>query len=616
MNKKLLLAVSVMVAILAIMLFMARSECKEFILTDEEGDSAFVEFPYSAKSLKEDKVHIYELKGKIHLGIFSPRYYRIIPDDKILSLTINGKEVSLASIPENQKSDYRRGFTINLSKYLQSGENSIEIKFEDGGGRMGIKVQPFLRDARSIVILLIAFLVLISFLFLISRKINLPKRYSFIIFLAIVIRILYLSVTDYNTRGHDVHLHLEYVKYFVDNWSFPPLEKATGGAFFHPPFYYISAALIYSAVSYVTNHNTGVIYFVLQIFSLLLSIGFVYYGIKTTRLIFACFVKKDSSILQKILPWVSCLLIAFWPSGIIHSTRISNDPLLYFSFAAALYFWISLYLRRKNNHLIWATLYTTIAILTKLNGALLIPMAMVLFLLKGISGHIYFSRKIVLSSIFASLIMLAALGTTMYSGIALKHQGKRDHIYLTNFGGLLIVGKNLDNLVWLDLKTFVTEPFISPFEDKYGRQYFPNYIGKTALFGEWAYKGATIHNIAVAMSILALAMFIISIIFLFKIPIKDLKILLPILLISIFLLCGVTHTRITFPVNIDFRYILPIIIPFFIFYNYGINLSLLNGKKRFAISAMFLELLFCFFSALFILQLWLYNVDSWIIGAP
>jgi 4-amino-4-deoxy-L-arabinose transferase-like glycosyltransferase len=616
MNKKLLLAVFVQAAILVAMLLTSKIKYEDFALIDEEGNSTFVEFPYSVKSLKEDRIYIYELRGKVHLGIFSPRYYRIIPDDKILSLTINGKEVSLDSIPENQKRDYRKGFVINLSKYLQNGENNVKIKFEDGGGHMGIKVQLFLRDARSIAISLVSFLTMISFLFLISRKIGLPKRYSTILFLAIAIRIIYMFVTDYNTRGHDVYSHIEYIKYFVENWSFPPLEKATGGAFFHPPLYYIFAALIYSPISYFTNNNTGIIYFALQIFSLLASIGFVYFGIKTTRLIFACFVKKDSSILQKILPWVSCLLIAFWPSGIIHSTRISNDPLLYFSFAAAMYFWISLYLRGKNIHLIWATIYTTIAILTKLNGALLIPMAMVLFLLKGISGRIYFSRKIVLSSIFASLIILASLGVTMYPGIALKSQGKRDHIYLTNFGGMLIVGKNLENLVFLDVKTFITEPFISPFEDKYGRQYFPNYIGKTALFGEWSYKDVTMHNIATAMSILALAMFIISLIFLFKIPIKDLKFLLPILLISIFLLCGVTHTRITFPVNIDFRYILPIIIPFFIFYNYGINLSLLNGKKRFAVSAMFLELLFCLLSALFILQLWLYNVESWIIGAP
>jgi hypothetical protein len=613
MNKKLLLAILVLAAMLAAMLLMSKIKCENFVLTDEEGNSTFVEFPYTAKSIKEGKTFKYELEGKVHLNLFSSRYYRIIPDDKILSLTINKKEIPLASIPESQKRDYNKGFTINLSKYLQNGENNIKIEFEDYGNHLGIKAIPLLRDTRGIVISLIFYLLLLSFLFFISRKICLPKRYSVILFLAIVIRILYLSVTDYNVREHDMRSHVEYIKYFVENKSLPPLEKAESGAFFHPPLYYISSALIYSTISYFTNNNTGAIYFVLQIFSLLLSIGFVYFGIKTTRLIFACFVKNNSSILQKILPWVSCLLIAFWPSGIIHSTRISNDPLLYFSFSAAMYFWISLYLRGKNIHLVWATFYTVIAILTKLNGALLIPMAIVLFLLKGILGHIYFSRKIVLSSIFASLITLVALGAAMYPGIALKSEGKRDHIYITNFGGLLIVGKNLENLVWLDIKTFVTEPFTSPFEDKYGRQYFPNYIGKTALFGEWAYKDVTMHNIATAMSILALTMFIISIIFLFKIPIKDLKFLLPLLLISILLLCGVTHTRVTFPVNIDFRYILPIIIPFFIFYNYGINLSFLNGKKRFAASAMFLELLFCFLSAWFILQLWFYNVDSWVI---
>jgi hypothetical protein len=199
------------------------------------------------------------------------------------------------------------------------------------------------------------------------------------------------------------------------------------------------------------------------------------------------------------------------------------------------------------------------------------------------------------------LFAIAALGFAMYPGIALKMQDKRSHIYITNMHGDLVVGNKAENILWLDVKTFVNEPFTSPFLDKYGRQYFPNYLGKTALFGEWGFEGAAMHNIAVLISIVSLAMFAIFIIFLFKIPIKDIKILLPILLISFFFLCGVAHTRITFPVNIDFRYILPIIIPFSIFYNYGINLSLLNGKKRLAVSAMFLELLFCLLSFMFII---------------
>jgi len=613
MNKKLLLIICVLAAMLAAMLLMSKIKCENFVLTDEAGSNSFVDFPYFVKSLKEGGTYKYELKGKVHLNFFSPRYYRIIPDDKILLITINGKEVSLASIPEGKKRDVRKGFTINLSEYLRSGENSVEMKFEDYGGYMGIKFEPLLRDARGIVFSLLSFTLLLFFLFLVSKKIRLPKRYSFILFLAIVIRILYLSVTDYNVRDHDIYAHLEYIKYFVENKSFPPIEKAMSGAFFHPPLYYLSAALVYSGTSYLTNNNTAIIYFVLQICSLLASICFVYFGIKETRLIFAHFVKKDSILLQRILPWLSCLLIALWPSGVIHSTRISNDSLLYFFFAAALYGWTGLYMRGKNRYLFMATFFTVAAILTKLNGALLIPMAILLFSLKGISGLISFSRGNFIKGFLASLVIAIALGAAMYPGIALKLSGKRAHIYITNMGGALIVGNNLENLLWLDVKTFVNEPFISPFEDKYGRQFFPNYMGKTALFGEWEYKGVAIHNIAVAISVFALIMFAFFIIFLFKVPLKDLKILLPILSISFFLLCGVTHTRVTFPVNIDFRYILPILIPFSIFYNYGINLLFNEGKRRFAISAMLLEVLFCLFSVLFILEIFLNFTESWVI---
>lgn len=435
---------------------------------------------------------------------------------------------------------------------------------------------------------------------------HLPKRYSFILFLAIIIRILYLAVTDFDTRAHDTWEHIEFTKYFVENWSLPPIKNATNGAFFHPPLYYFSTALLYSGVSYITNNNTDSIYFSLQIFSLLASIGFVFFGIKATRLIFACFVKKESMLLQKILPWICCLLIALWPSGVIHSVRLGNDPLLYFLFSAALYFWICLYLRGKNKHLFLAAFFTATAILTKVNAALLIPMAIILFLLKAISGHISFSRETIKNTIIASIIITAALGFATYPGIKLKLSGERETLYVDNINNVssaLQVGNKLENLLWLDIKTFVTEPFTSPWEDKYGRQYFPNYLGKTGLFGEWRYGGVAMHNIAVAISIIALAMVIISIIFLFRIPIKDLQILLPILLISLFLLCGIAYMRTTFPVNIDFRYILPIIIPFAIFYNYGINLSLLCGKKRLAVSAILLELLFCLFSTLFIVEL-------------
>jgi hypothetical protein len=606
MNKKLLLAIFVQAAILVTILLMSKVKYEDFVLTNAEGNSKLVEFPYSAKALKEGGTYIYELKGKVHLKTFSSRNYRIIPDDRIISLVINGKEVSLASIPESQKRDYNMGFIINLSKYLQTGENSIEIKFEDSGGLMGIKMQPSLGEARNIVFYLFSFSFLVSILFAFSRKIFLPKRYSFILLMAIAIRIVYLSATDFDTRAHDTYEHLEYIQHFVKNWSLPTIDKATGGAFFHPPLYYFSSALIYSGVSFLTDNNTGFIYFSLQIFSLLASIGFVFFGIKEARLIFACFIKRDSSILQKILPWMCCLLIALWPSGIIHSVRIGNDPLFYFFFAAASYSWTSLYLRGKAKYLLMAAIFTTFAILTKVNAILLLPVVIILFLSKAIVGNLSFSKKNLKGGLLVSLAIVIALGFATYPGIKLKFSGERETFYVDNINNVssaLRVGNNLENLLWLDIKTFVTKPFTSPWEDEYGRQYFPNYLGKTALFGEWRYRKIAMHNIAVAISIIALAMAAISIISLFKTPLKNIGILLPVLCTSFFLLCGITYMRVTFPVNIDFRYILPIIIPFSIFYNYGINLLLNEGKQRFAVSAIFLELLFCFLSVLFILQL-------------
>jgi len=606
MNKKLLLISLVLAAILIVAFLASKVKYEDFVLTDEFGENLAVDLPYSAKSPNNDRSYKYELTGKIHLNVFSSRYYRIIPDDKITSLAINGKNVSLASVPERKKSDYSSGFVINLSKYLHNGENIINVKFEDGGGLMGMKIQPQLKDLRGFVIYVFLFAFLLFFLFAFSKKIQLPKRYIFILCLAIIIRILYLSVTDSYTRPHDIGAHLQYIQYFVKNWSLPPIEKAVGGAFFHPPLYYFSAALIYSGTSYITNGNTNSIHWALQIFSLCMSIGFIFFGFKTTRLIFAHFVKKDSIILQRILPWICCLLIAMWPSGIVHSVRIGNDPLFYFFFAAALYGWTILYLRGKKRHIFMATFFTSAAILTKVNAILLLPVVVILFLAKVITGNASFSRENLKNTFFVSLAIIIALGFATYPGIKLKFSGERETFYVSNINNVSHanrVGNNLENLIWLDIKTFATEPFTSPFKDKYGRQYFPNYLGKTALFGEWMYDGTAMHNIAVAISVIALAMFAISIIFLFKVPLNNIGILLPILCTSLFLLCGIWYMRTTFPVNIDFRYILPIIIPFSIFYNYGIHSLLSNGKWRFAVSAIFLELLFCLLSVAFIMEI-------------
>jgi len=606
MNKKLLIVSLVLAVMLIVALLTSKVKYEDFVLTNELGQNLVVDFPYNVQSQRNDRTYEYKLNGKMHLNIFSPRSYRIIPDDKILSLTINGNDVPLEHIPDNKKKDWRNGFTMNLSEYLHNGENYIEIKFEDLGGLMGIKMQSLSRDIRNVFfyLLLLSFLSFILFAF--AKKMNLPKKYLCIFFLAIVIRILYLSVTNFDTRAHDTWEHIEYTKYFVDNWSLPPVEKASGSAFFHPPLYYFITALIYSGVSYLTNNNTDSIYFALQIYSLLASIGFVFFGIKTTRIVFAHFVKRESLLLQKVLPWFCCLLIALWPSGIIHSVRIGNDPQLYFLFAAALYYWTNLYLRGKNRNLFKAVFFTAAAIVTKINSALLIPMIIIIFLLKAFSGHISFSRETIKNVFLASIIIIASLGFAMYPGITLKLKGDRETLYVDNINNVssaLQVGNKLENFIWLDIKTFVNEPFTSPWEDKYGRQYFPNYLGKTGLFGEWMYRGTAMHNIAVAISILALAMVFLSVVFLFRMPLKDLAILLPMVLTALFLLGGITYMRATFPVNIDFRYILPIIIPFSIFYNYGINLSLVNGKKRMAISAIFLELFFCLFSILFILGL-------------
>jgi len=123
-----------------------------------------------------------------------------------------------------------------------------------------------------------------------------------------------------------------------------------------------------------------------------------------------------------------------------------------------------------------------------------------------------------------------------------------------------IVGNRAGNYLWFDAKTFVVEPFTDPYDDRFGRQFFWNYLGKTGLYGEFNYRPVLSRNAASCGSFLVICLFVYSLAGLSFMKKKEFEFTLVPLLSGVFLLGGVTYMRMTFPANIDFRYVLPILI--------------------------------------------------------
>ncbi|AQT59181.1 hypothetical protein [Cellvibrio sp. PSBB023] len=618
----------------------------DFSITTPSGNTSKIDFPVHKQSQESG---IYKLEGIAYKNSISSTKLQIIPDDEISSLSINNNLVDISHIPESGRRDYRNGFILDLKDHLKNGENKIEIIFSDTGGMMGINLKSLY--AENLNKLMIALMGLtISLLIL---KARLSFAFKILLIAALFIRLFYFSITPPDTRTHDQEEHLEYSEYLAVHWLPPALEKATDGAYFHPPLYYYTGAIVLKitrAFGPISNQEAQRIQ---QLLCLAYSMGFVYFGLllikqflnithsppassvplqatiasvpvrrskeygkhlnskfiqllsankKPEPALSSCAATKTWAITEQHLFIVIGAMFVLWPSSVIHSVRIGNDPLLYFLFAAGTYYIARWFSSDGKRDLLIASILTALTTLTKANGEILIAVIGVIGLAKMIKSRewVYYLKL----AIVPGLIVLLSLAITVGPGLLLKLQGKRDQLYIDNINNVssaLRVGNAAQNFVWFDMKTFITEPFTSPWEDEKGRQYFMNYQGKTGLFGEFGYSSMLAKNAAVISSLLAVLMSTYILFGLYHMQREEFKRQTVILLTGLLLVAGVTYMRMTFPVNIDFRYILPILIPYCILYASSITNFHRIGAVRLANIGLLIAIIFIISNFFFIL---------------
>ncbi|HSC67162.1 MAG TPA: hypothetical protein VLC79_05710 [Cellvibrio sp.] len=604
-----------------------------FTLTTPSGATKAINFPGFMESPEGG---IYRLSGTLTMGKFSSTLLRIIPDDEILALKINQRQVDLSIISPNERKDYSRGFTYELNSFLQPGDNQVEILYSDQGGLMGIVIAAEAGKNTSRLIYLLGTLMalIVAVKFLRHFKFSTPIKVLFIG--ALLIRLVYFSVTTADIREHDLGDHIGYTEYLTQHWMPPPIDYAVGGAFFHPPLYYYTGALVYKATQLAGANNKVILYRVQQVLVLIYSMGFVLFGLMILQELLNLYRKPVTksndvapltllelkeqpqepqlgliarlckSFKEEKVFWIIGALFAFWPVAIIHSVRLGNDPLLYFLFTASLYFITRWYRLDKKRDLMIASLIGAAAILTKANGEILVAVLGVIGLYKMLSTKqwvTYFKMAIA-----PCLIMLLAVAITVGPGLILKMQGKRDKLYIDNIDGLSqanLVGNTASNYFWFDAKVFITEPYTDPYDDRMGRQYFWNYLGKTGLFGEFKYPALLNKNTAVICSFLAVLMFIYMLYGIYRMIKEDFKRMAPVLLSGFFLWAGVTYMRMTFPANIDFRYIVPIILTFCALYGVSILRFQQQGSVRLANIGITMSGLFSLTALIFIWGIYL-----------
>lgn len=479
-------------------IFMAGQFALTSISPDQESTNAsMVWLPYMASSTA-DKEHVYN--GKVLYSKFGNTRFQFIPDDNLRSIAINGQKVDLSSINTGQLRDWSRGFIIDLAQYLTNGENSIQVDvLDEGAGQFGLTVNSapyFWAQLPTIALYILLMAAVLALFFFVFRKLNFGRVPSAILLLSIFVHLIFLANVKFSEYTYDLREggtgHLNYIEYIVDNGALPSPD---GWSYYHPPLYYLTAALVYKIADMADIQS---VYKVVQGLSLLYFIGFLVFAFLIVRRYI-----KNPLILNAVIA-----ILAFWPAGFIHSIRIGNDIGFIFFYTAALYFINEWYLNGKSKLLYWGSALSALAILTKVNGILLagiIGIVILVRLFQDKDKWLWARRGILALAIcFAGYF----LGSVDNYNHVLK-QGRKDWVFagFLNISpadpSLYCVNRPI-NYVYFDVFTFIGQPYISTRGDMGMRQYFWNFLYKTSLFGEFSFNSPFHRITATAISVLFL----------------------------------------------------------------------------------------------------------------
>lgn len=506
----------------------------------------------------------YLFTGTVNHHWYSQNKVTIIPDDCLNSVEVNNILIDLTYIPESSRCNIENGFILNLGSYLTNGKNQIKFKLLDYGGAYKIFVRPTIADPIYLFLFILLVNCIIILFLQVLKYFQVTGIIAFILVGGLLIRIIYLSYTDYFIRSHDIGGHLDYIQYLTNNYSLPHPDQCW--ECHNQPLYYILAALISKICQFLSINNDDSIYQILQWISLFIFMGFLVTIVRLYQKIFT----------QHYLFLIASILLVYSPSVIVHSVRISNDILFYFFYALSFYF-VCLWWRYEDNfHYFSASLFALLCIFTKTNGIIIVVLIFSCLFIKSIIQKKKPNLKLIIASILTFFIICFI---TFYQPIYYPSDGSwvvRTSVGLNN---ALIIENKAYKLIYFDLQSFLMYPNINPWIDEGGRQYFLNYLLKTSLFGEFSIKNKVNINLAFYLSLSLLVILIYSVYGALKTNKKETIKLIPFWLnfwLSLFALIYFRHSfHQVFACNQDFRLILPISISPIVFY----VIALKNNSK-------------------------------------
>lgn len=481
-----------------------------------------------------------------HGSPLGPTLFAVQPDDCLQTLIIDGNPEGDSALPY---CDYAKPMTVRLQALRQSGV-PVEAQITNGGGDALFSLEPASGDPAVFLPLVTLALWLFALTLVVLRKKRAPAwawHVTVVILLGIVIRFVYVLRTPHWIRGHDTDGHIEYIRHLVTNLTLPPPDG--GWEFWQPPLYYAVGALWWGMGSLFGFDDK----------TQLQSLQWMAFLFSVVTLLIALWIGTTALKRRELLAlWMAPF--ALLPSLVFLSARINNDVLV----VPLTLLCIGLLLRwLKEPRLgVWllAAFVAGLAILTKNTSLLLLPLAFFLLLLRKWER---FWHPVSHLAIAAVVIALTAGWFSIYR---ITHNAEQRFL-IGNQGTLnsgLAVPNAPDAFLTFNPVAVVARPFNNAWSDEARRQYFFEYLYRSAFFGEFD-LGNTYKIVASWLTLSGLSLLTLCIIGAVQLHYHGKKReWWPYAIMTVVFLAGHTAFRIRYPFSSsqDFRYSLPLLVPF------------------------------------------------------
>jgi len=557
-----------LLAVVYLIVISARLDFLNLKIIRNDNKEEAIKLPYSSNDIQPNENFLisFDLFVKNKSAMLN-----ITPDDCIQEIFINEKKFPLDGI-KNLCSSLGNGLNFDFSKYVQEGLNHFEVRIvKSFGGPGGLRIEIPLTGLKNLLLMHYIFtLLLLISAALILRKFKFRFTAVFIILLGILARLILYTYTGPMQNAYDHYAHLEYVRIISEEKRLPKNNECF--QCYQPASYYVAFAVIKNIAD---RYNPSLSDRILQQGSLLLSFACVALGV---ALILNLFGNRKEA-------YLAALVSVLWPGFVIAAPRIGNDNLFYFGALFCMLFAQRYWRTHRNLDMLLASIGASIALIAKNNGYIILAAWIIIWIFNSVRFLKIGSLRMVLISAF---IILLSLGLSSHRMIVDVYEGKHTKL-VPNIGGLpdgLKVKGTLGSYLYFDLKEHLIEPYVDPFNDIGGRQYFWNYAIKTSLFGDFKLWTSNIGNaLATALNALALLIFLLALWSIIHIKFKD----FPPMIFTAFLFAALISYRVIYPYscNNDFRFIFPVLFPLVYFSVCGTQILQHSRLRKLSYTAMF-----------------------------